>query len=164
MKSFAWTIVPSLLATGFALGAFPLSSVQRVSNLQTAPNKFIVEVDTVADIHGKRSLSPHEDLYENLRKRAVGFEINKEFNAQNIFVGAALTLNDEKDVAALLSTPGVKAIRPVTQFQRPNPVFTQAVYGPKDPVVPVDTQSTHKMTGVDKVHALGITGQGIKIG
>ncbi|KAG5643378.1 hypothetical protein DXG03_000992 [Asterophora parasitica] len=175
MKSFAWTLVPSLLATGLVLGGVPLSSVQRVSNLQTVPNKFIVEVDTVADIHGKRSLSPHEDLYENLRKRAVGFKVNKEFNAQDLFVGAALTLNDEKDVAALLRTPGVKAIRPVTKFKRPNPVFTQTVYGPKDPVVPVDTQSTHKITmadvlstvyfqGVDKVHALGITGKGIKIG
>ncbi|KAG5638474.1 hypothetical protein DXG03_004125, partial [Asterophora parasitica] len=80
------TIVPSLLATGFSLGAVHLSSVQRVSNLQTVPNKFIVELDTIADIHGKRSLS-------NLRKRAVGFEINREFNAQNLFVGAALALN-----------------------------------------------------------------------
>ncbi|KAG5637467.1 hypothetical protein DXG03_004438, partial [Asterophora parasitica] len=44
------------------------------------------------------------------------------------------------------------------------PVFTQAVYGPKDPLVPVDTESTHKITGVDKVHALGITGKGVKIG
>ncbi|KAG5633965.1 hypothetical protein DXG03_006448, partial [Asterophora parasitica] len=96
MKSLAWTIVPSLLATGFALGAFPLSSIQSISNLQTVPNKFIVEVDKIADIHGKRSLSPHEDLYKNLRKRDVGFEVNKEFNAPNIFVGAALTLNDEK--------------------------------------------------------------------
>ncbi|KAG5646298.1 hypothetical protein DXG03_003895 [Asterophora parasitica] len=177
MKSFAWTLIPSLLATGLVLGGVPLSSVQRVSNLQTVPNKFIVEVDTVADIHGKRSLSPHENLYENLRKRAVGFEVNKEFNAQDLFVGAALTLNDEKDVAALLSTPGVKAIRPVTKFKRPEPVFTQSVSGPKDPAVPVDTQSTHKITsmddrslitmylqGVDKLHALGITGKGIKIG
>ncbi|KAG5644690.1 hypothetical protein DXG03_007913 [Asterophora parasitica] len=164
MKSFAWTLVPSLLATGLVLGGVPLSSVQRVSNLQTVPNKFIVEVDTVANIHGKRSLSPHENLYENLRKRAVGFEVNKEFNAQDLFIGAALTLNNEKDVAALLSTPGVKAIRPVTKFKRPEPVFRQTVSGPKDPIVPVDTQSTHKLTGVDKLHALGITGKGIKIG
>ncbi|KAG5633304.1 hypothetical protein DXG03_007660 [Asterophora parasitica] len=92
MKSFPWTIVPSLLAARFSLGAVPLSSVQRVSNLQTVPNKFIVELDTIADTHGKRSLSPHEDLYKNFRKRAVGFEINREFNAQNLFVGAALTL------------------------------------------------------------------------
>ncbi|EEB90703.1 hypothetical protein MPER_11053 [Moniliophthora perniciosa FA553] len=27
-----------------------------------------------------------------------------------------------------------------------------------------DTQSTHVMTGVDKLHAQGITGEGIKIG
>ncbi|KAF8070083.1 pyrolysin [Lyophyllum atratum] len=164
MKSLTWVVVPSLLSAGLAFGAVPLSSVKRVSNLPTVPNKFIVEVDTVANIPNKRSPSPHELLYDSLRKRAVGFEVDKEFNSQGLFVGAALTLTDSKDATALQTTPGVKAIRAVRKFERPAPVKVHVVTGPNDAAIPPDSQSTHILTGVDKLHAEGITGKGIKIG
>jgi len=164
MKSLAWVLVPSVLSAGLAFGVVPLSTVKRVSNIPTVPNKFIVEVDTLASIYNKRSVSPHELLYDFLRKRKVGFQVNKEFDSQGLFVGAALTLTDAKDATALLSTPGVKAIRPVRTFQRPTPVKTHVVTGPNDAALPPDTQSTHILTGVDKLHAEGITGKGIKIG
>lgn len=60
---------------------------------------------------------------------------------------------------------------------------SHVVSGPKDPALPVDTESTHIITvsrmidppyvilsiehvpqGVDKLHAMGIAGKGIKIG
>ncbi|KAF5385811.1 hypothetical protein D9615_002603 [Tricholomella constricta] len=164
MKSLAWAVVPSILCIGLALGTVPLSSVRRVSNLRTIPNKFIVEVDSLASVPNKRSLSPHEYLYESLKKRDVVFEVDKEFNSQGLFVGAALTLTDEKDVTALLNTPGVKAIRPVKKFQRPVPVKLHVVAGPDDAAIPPDSESTHVMTGVDRLHAEGVTGKGVKIG
>ncbi|KAG5639025.1 hypothetical protein H0H81_007638 [Sphagnurus paluster] len=164
MKSLAWALVPSVLSTGLALGAVPLSSVKRVSNQPTVANKFIVEVDTLANIPNKRDLSAHEFLYESLRKRDVAFEVDKEYDSQGLFVGAALTLNNANDAAALINTPGIKAIRPVRKFARPVPVKNQPVKGPKDPNVPPDTQSTHILTGVDKLHNQGLFGKGIKIG
>ena len=45
-----------LALAGLVLGKIPLSSVQRKTSLPIVPNKFIVEVDSEADIPGKRSL------------------------------------------------------------------------------------------------------------
>lgn len=44
------------------------------------------------------------------------------------------------------------------------PVNSHVVTGPGDPQIPPDSESTHILTGVDKLHAQGITGKGIKIG
>ncbi|KAL0956650.1 hypothetical protein HGRIS_002782 [Hohenbuehelia grisea] len=154
----------AVLGASSVLASVPISSVKRVTNLPTVPNKFIVEVDSLSNIPSKRSASPHEALYDSLRKRAVRFKVDKEFNSQGLFVGAALTLNTAQDVAQLKDTPGVKAIRPVRTFARPNPVKVQVVKDPKDPAVPPDSESTHILTGVDRLHAQGITGSGVTIG
>ncbi|TFK44150.1 pyrolysin [Crucibulum laeve] len=160
-----FALLPTLLCASSAFAVVPLSSVKRESNLPTVSNKFIVEVDTLADIPTKRSLeTSHEFLYRSLRERAVVFEVDKEFNSAGLFVGAALTLNSANDAAALQNTPGVKAIRPVRKFDRPKPVLTHVVSGVNDPALPPDSESTHIMTGVDKLHAQGIKGKGIKIG
>ncbi|KAG9220554.1 hypothetical protein CCMSSC00406_0004010 [Pleurotus cornucopiae] len=153
----------SVLSAGCALAVTPLSSVKRVTNLPIVANKFIVEVDSTSDIPTKRS-NPHDALYDSLRKRAIGFKVDREFNTQGLFVGAALTLSDAQDVAQIQSTTGVKSIRPVRAFDRPKPVKVQVVKGPDDPALPPDSESTHVITGVDKLHAQGITGAGIKIG
>lgn len=64
MKSFVYfTLIHSLLGAS-VLAAVPLSSVKRVSNVPTIPNKFIVEVDTLAAIPNKRAYA---------RVRAVSF-------------------------------------------------------------------------------------------
>jgi hypothetical protein len=89
-----------------------------------------------------------------------------------------------QDVATITKIAGVKAIRPVIRipppklvvfrqkntsvqsmtmtFSRPIGQFT--VNDPKDSRLPPDALSTHRMTGVDKLHAEGSFGQGIKIG
>lgn len=56
MKPFIYySVVHSLLGASAVLAAIPLSSIQRVSNAPTVPNKFIVEVDTTANIPNKRA-------------------------------------------------------------------------------------------------------------
>ncbi|KAK7473132.1 hypothetical protein VKT23_001233 [Stygiomarasmius scandens] len=156
----------SLVAySGFVSAAFDLSGVKRVTNLPTAPNRFIIEVDSTADIPSKRdSTSLHERVYESIRARDIGFQVDKEFDADNLFVGAALTLSNPEDAKALETSPGIKAIRPVKVFSRPQPVKVHVVTGTDDSEIPPDTESTHILTGVDKLHAQGITGEGIKIG
>ncbi|KAJ7268651.1 hypothetical protein B0H12DRAFT_1229565 [Mycena haematopus] len=140
----------ALLAATSALAAkASLSSVQRVTNLGNVPNKFIVEFTQASEIPTKRSLgTPHELLYRIQRSR--------------IFIGASLFLNNTQDVANILQTEGVLAIRPVRTFPRPVPVFSKQV-SPGDPGLP-DSESTHITTGVDKLHAKGITGKGIRVG
>lgn len=76
-----------------SLASFPLSSVRKETNLPIAADKFIVELDSVADVTGERSdFSVHERLYASLSEQAVRFQVDKEFDAPKIFVGAALTL------------------------------------------------------------------------
>lgn len=37
-------------------------------------------------------MQTHETLYDSMRKRGVGFDVDKEFNSPGLFVGAAVTL------------------------------------------------------------------------
>ncbi|KAK7692412.1 hypothetical protein QCA50_004037 [Cerrena zonata] len=149
---------------------FPTSSIKNASPPgNIVPNKFIVEVDNAANIPSKRdsglsSREAHEALYDALRKRDVGFKVDKEFNSQGLFVGAAVTLSDAKDRAKVLDISGVKAIRPVVLIPAPNPVSVEVVKDPSDSAVPPDSESTHILTGVDKLHAQNILGKGVKIG
>ncbi|KAF9547696.1 subtilisin-like protease [Agrocybe pediades] len=166
MKSaLYWSLLSSFLSAGLVHGAVPISSVKQVTNVPTVPNKFIIEVDDLSDIPTKRSLTRSLDaVYESLRSRAIKFDVTKEFDSSGLFVGAALTLNSAQDVAAIASTPGVKSIRPVVRFDPPKPVKSHVVTGPNDAQVPPDGESTHILTGVDKLHAQGLIGTGIKIG
>ncbi|KAJ3557998.1 hypothetical protein NP233_g11597 [Leucocoprinus birnbaumii] len=202
-----------------AFSVVPLSSVLRKSNLPVLSNRFIVEVDDVANIPpSKRSFqTPHERFYAHLKSRDVLFNVTREFKAEGLFVGAAISLDNPQDVAALQDAPGVKDIRPIRKFDIPKPVFKHVVTDPNDSAIPADTESTHIITycivlrekldesactivsltiptwlsksvhpedkdahpdvvptriceyletekGVDKLHARGITGEGIKIG
>ncbi|TFK92708.1 subtilisin-like protease [Polyporus arcularius HHB13444] len=171
--NMASVFLPLLAATGFALAAkFSPSSVSRATSGfgNTLPNKFIVEVDDASNIPGKRALetrSAHEIVYESLRKRDLGFKVDKEFNSPGLFLGSVLTLDTHvrmacQDAAKVLDIPGVKAIRPVTLI--PAPKYLHVVTGPDDPQIPPDSESTHILTGVDKLHAQGLFGKGIKIG
>ncbi|KAI0633256.1 subtilisin-like protease [Trametes polyzona] len=96
-----------------------------------------------------------------MRKRDLGFKVEKEFNSPGLFLGSVVTL---QDVAKVLEIPGVQAIRPVTLIPGPKPVTKHIVTGVDDPQIPPDSESTHILTGVDKLHAQGIAGEGIKIG
>ncbi|KAF9050468.1 peptidase [Panaeolus papilionaceus] len=135
------------------------------TTLPVVPNRFIFEVDSLAaalpNAPAKRSL---DAVYSAIQARGIPLDIKREFNAEGIFVGAAVVLRSVQDAATIASLPGVKAIRPVMRVERPSPVQSHTVTGTDDPQVPQDTQSTHKMTGVDKLHAQGIFGKGIKIG
>lgn len=48
--------------------------------------------------------------------------------------------------------------------ERPKLPFMHTITGADDSLIPADTQSTHKMCGVDKLHGEGIIGAGVKIG
>ncbi|KAJ7248783.1 subtilisin-like protease [Mycena rebaudengoi] len=151
----------ALLGASSALGNVDLSSIKRVTNLGTVPNKFIVEVEAAADIPNKRDGTPHERLYNSLRARNIFFNVHKEYDSPGLFVGVALELTNAKDVANILATAGVLAIHPIKTYGRPNPVLSNPVHT-DDEGLP-DSQSTHVQTGVDKLHAKGITGMGVKI-
>ncbi|KDR78150.1 hypothetical protein GALMADRAFT_224528 [Galerina marginata CBS 339.88] len=97
-------------------------------------------------------------VYASLTEKSVRFDVTKEFNSAGLFVGFF------QDAVAIANTPGVKAIRPVVRFNQPRPINSHVVTGPNDARLPPDGESTHVLTGVDKLHAQGIIGTGIKVG
>ncbi len=54
MRTSLWPLIP-IFFVWCSLASFPLSSVRKETNLPIAANKFIVELDSVADVTGKRS-------------------------------------------------------------------------------------------------------------
>ncbi|KAG8885080.1 hypothetical protein FRB97_002245 [Tulasnella sp. 331] len=145
-----------------------LNSIPRVNSLQVVPNAYIVELANPHDLQGspaaKRSYSPHREFYKSLKTRDVTWDVQQEYDEGGVFVGAAVTLQDDSDLHALASVQGVQGIHPVYMHERPSPLDVHVPTGKDDAKLPVDTFSTHHMTSVDKVHAEGNLGKGIKIG
>ncbi|KAK7053167.1 hypothetical protein VNI00_003786 [Paramarasmius palmivorus] len=184
-RHFFLSLISFLSIAHWTLAVVPLSSVKKTTNLPILPNRYIVEVDdssTVSQLSSRSEDNVHKRLYQSFKARDVAFDVNKEYNAPGVFVGASVTLENPDDISKLEQTEGVKAIRPVRKFRRPQfvllfgwllsypltltkrPLNEHIVTDPSDPAVPPDSQSTHILTGVDKLHAEGIFGKGIKIG
>lgn len=112
MKSATFlALLSTLLSANLVFGAkFPLSDAKKGTNIPVVQNQFIIEVDDLSDIPTKRSfprvrfkisnLRKFVDLqivvldvvYASLQERGVGFDVNKEFDATGLFVGASVTL------------------------------------------------------------------------
>ncbi|KEP49742.1 minor extracellular protease vpr protein [Rhizoctonia solani 123E] len=141
--------------------AIDLKSVKHASTAQIVPNSYIVGLSP--DSHIKRGFaSPHEELYHDLRRHGASWEVMREFSDE-IYTGAAVTLGSEADLVKLAAVIGVQSITPNYLHSPPKPV-SQQVIKDNDEVAPRDIFSTHVMTGVDKLHAEGYLGKGIKIG
>ncbi|KAI3609470.1 hypothetical protein WG66_001257 [Moniliophthora roreri] len=146
-----------ILWFGIVCGQQAISPVQ-VEGIGGPVRRYIVELENTPGFG-----DVHEPLYAALKSHHVGFKVDKEYRSQGVFYGAAVTLDD---VTALENAPGVIAVRPVRTYSRPEPIKMIPVNPlSSDGFVPVaESQSSHVMTGVDKLHAKGITGEGIKVG
>ncbi|ESK92033.1 hypothetical protein Moror_10317 [Moniliophthora roreri MCA 2997] len=149
-----------ILWFGIVCGQQAISPVQ-VEGIGGPVRRYIVELENTPGFG-----DVHEPLYAALKSHHVGFKVDKEYRSQGVFYGAAVTLDDPEDVTALENAPGVIAVRPVRTYSRPEPIKMIPVNPlSSDGFVPVaESQSSHVMTGVDKLHAKGITGEGIKVG
>jgi subtilisin family serine protease len=115
---------------------------------------------------------------------ALNYTIRHEYDTANVFVGLSVRigggLNDTAAQAQLAAIPGVQAVHPVHQGSVPStnivngtsPYANTAqpfVAGAVTPPVPspgphANLSSALQMAGVDKLHAAGINGQGVKVG
>ncbi|KAH6906362.1 peptidase [Coprinopsis sp. MPI-PUGE-AT-0042] len=162
MKS--WYLLPLQVSSFFWASPAQPSRDRPLSPSRIVPKKFIIEVDTTANIPQKRSFARYLDaVYAGLHARDVEFEITREFEEPGVFVGATVTIRTSKDVALIENLPGVKAIHPVKIYDRPEPAHQHVATGVSDPDVPSIGESVHRLTGVDKLHAQGIKGKGIKV-
>jgi hypothetical protein len=106
-----------------------------------------------------------------------------------LFKGVSIQLNSansttvHKDATNIASMPGIRNMWPVVAYSMKDPtdharsfqnfqnftadtgiVFSANVSGRGDDNVPKYVQNSHVMAQVDKLHAQGLTGKGIKIG
>ncbi|CAE6450001.1 unnamed protein product [Rhizoctonia solani] len=133
------------------------SSVPHETSANIVPGAYIVEL--LPGSHLKRGFtSPHAELYHDLARRGTLWKVTREYSC-DIMTGVALTLGSPEDLLKLAESGNVQSIFPVYSHSLPDPIDP---YQP--PIQPQDTQPSHVMTGVDKLHAEGILGKGIKIG
>ncbi|CUA76593.1 Minor extracellular protease vpr [Rhizoctonia solani] len=155
-------IVACAAAAQLVSGAVDIKSVKHVSTAQIVPNSFLVELSP--GTHLKRGFtSPHEELYHDLQRRGAKWKVTKEY-AEDLLTGAAVTLDSDADLLKLAQASGVQSITPVYLHPPPKPVYQETLEATVDATAPKDVFSTHRMTGVDKLHNEGYYGKGIKIG
>ncbi|KIM30502.1 hypothetical protein M408DRAFT_22002 [Serendipita vermifera MAFF 305830] len=158
-----------LAATAFSAAAatIDLSHIPRGTSKNVVPNAYVVEIDPntvgISSITGKRSMNPHADLYAAMHKRDISWSTTQEYEG-DLYTGASVRLSSEDDLVKLANINGVVAIHPIMLHQRPKLPYMHTVTGADDALIPTDTQSTHKMCGVDKLHGEGVFGSGVKIG
>ncbi|KAG9048749.1 hypothetical protein FS837_012112 [Tulasnella sp. UAMH 9824] len=143
--------------------AVDLSSIKRVSSANIVPGAYIVELDKPNALGRRSVVTAHSALYRSLNERGASWDLRQEYDAEDVFTGVSLNVKSDKDLKALAEVPHVKSIKPVFIHPRPKPVSFYQPTGKNDPKLPPDTFSTHVMTGVDKLHAEGYTGKGIKV-
>ncbi|KAJ1303089.1 hypothetical protein OPQ81_011290 [Rhizoctonia solani] len=157
---------PLLFATAvaqLAAAVVDISSIPRETSPGVVPGAYIVELSNGS--HLKRGFnSPHAELYHDLARRGALWEVTREFSC-DVMMGVALKLGSDADLLKLAQSDGVQSIIPVYSHSLPDPIDAQILSGPyQPPTQPRETQSSHVMTGVDKLHAEGVLGKGIKIG
>ncbi|KIO28455.1 hypothetical protein M407DRAFT_22350 [Tulasnella calospora MUT 4182] len=146
----------SALASSALAAIADIDSVPRESSAQVVPGAYIVELSS-GSLPSKRSL--HEDLYSELNRRGVSWNLRKQFSG-DIFSGASVQVSSNSDLLAVASATNVVAIYPV--YLRWGPKWTCSP-GADPSNLPANVMSSQVMSGVDKLQAQGYTGKGIKV-
>lgn len=159
-------------------GAFPFSK-------QPGQSSFIVELKHDASL-GKRS---HDEFHKRAVNLKLDYQVQREFTNPNLFYGLSIKLSQNLTLSkvndTLKSIPEVVAVYPNRLIKKPAPIQSggkltaptannpnlalNQTWTPVDGssnlphITGVDTASVLKMADVDKVHALGIKGKGMKI-
>ncbi|KIO30674.1 hypothetical protein M407DRAFT_20207 [Tulasnella calospora MUT 4182] len=135
-----------------------------ISDGDTILGAYFVELDQPSGVHGRfsnQNNTAHHALYSSLDKCGAKWSLREEFNSPGMFVGATVNLESNKDLAILADIPNVIAISPIYVHRAPQ--LTESRDLVLETAYAFDTFAPHVMTGVDKLHAQGFLGEGIKI-
>ncbi|CZT11562.1 uncharacterized protein RAG0_15661 [Rhynchosporium agropyri] len=135
---------------------------------------FIVQLGTGSSLT-KRASDLHNEFHLTARQDAgLNYSVRETFSEESIFVGLSLDLHGG-DIQALRNLKNVAAVWPVKTVPAPSAALLLPMKegttnmartdGPLPHIIgELDVNRPHAMTGVDKAHAAGIKGKGIKIG
>ena len=188
LLSLTW-LATAAAAAAASLPAIPLIKPDNLTAHQSTQGGFIVQLkpDAPSTTVLKRGATPHERFHKRAAQ-GLDYVVRTEFTNKGLFYGVSIQLGQNKttaEVARVLGDiPEVQAVWPIRMVAKPAPAAvgnfsafaaakTEGVKGrwapvdnsPKLPVVQgANVGSTLKMAEVDKLHAKGIKGKGIKIG
>lgn len=170
-KTSLWLLAISVCSLG-------LTSARDAKPIDGA---FIIKLNPEVGLND--GLSPRTvDQHELFHKRAAGIEytVRHEFKNENAYLGLSVRVSDSMSSdaakAQLETIPGVLSVTPVYEvhlIKPPGnvteiPAFSKLSYPNPAPLnFPTGTGNlgaTLEMSGVDKLHKLGIKGRGIKVG
>ncbi|QRV96031.1 minor extracellular protease vpr protein [Ceratobasidium sp. AG-Ba] len=140
--------------------AVDVHTILHKTTARYVPGSYLV--GTNSNTHLARGFaSPHAELEYDLRRRGVTYTITRVFSDSEIWNGVTVQVNDPSDLVEIARAAGVTSVH--RNYIRELPRNPASEGGSSNPVVP-DKFSTHQMTGVDKMHAKGVFGNGITIG
>ncbi|KAH9219415.1 peptidase S8/S53 domain-containing protein [Leptodontidium sp. 2 PMI_412] len=154
----------------------PLSAESKKSAGKPQPKvvtgAYIVQLETEGSLT-KRTADLHKNPFYVVFDIGL-YSVRETFSEESVFVGLSLSLHGG-DVQALKDLKNVAAVWPVKTVPAPSAALPRdfkkggANVARADSPLPyitgeLDVNRPHAVTGVDKVHAAGIKGKGIKIG
>ncbi|RYP70708.1 hypothetical protein DL771_005312 [Monosporascus sp. 5C6A] len=164
-------LLSSAFAAAVLIPVIPASQLGAADIISEHANRgFIIELEPGNSL-GKRDA--HSEFHLQARSLA-DYSVRHEFKNPEFFYGLSV---DAADVSALADLPGVKNIWPNRLHDRPQPIEApvNVASGDKAPLTDnirslphitgdSDVNAGLKLTGVEDVHKLNITGKGVKIG
>ncbi|KAG9002908.1 hypothetical protein FRB94_003484 [Tulasnella sp. JGI-2019a] len=125
------------------------------------PGAYIVEL-SIGNMNRRDGKTAHDVLYSELNRRGMAYSIRTDYGNDPIFCGASVQLSASVGLPDLASLPNVVGIWPVRIKRLPLLTGT-GVTGLNDPNLPPNMMSNQQMTGIDKLQAQGLTGQGLQV-
>jgi subtilisin family serine protease len=146
---------------------------------------FIVKLSQNGSISqfSTRSLERHDLFHKRAAESSLSYTVRHTYNSPGTYVGLSLEVHSDAtsdDIQAQLQAiTGVASVAPVYKISAPNPNLGNSsvtaspsvtsdngteIQAAPTPGPDANLASALEMGGVDKLHALGIKGKGIKIG
>jgi subtilisin family serine protease len=160
MAILPWTLVLTIIlsrAASLDVGA----QISHENNKNIIPNHFIVQLQSpVAN-------SRQEDFEAYAKKAGLDVNIKTTFSDTSIFYGVHLetpSASINRTVAQLNELPLVEKVWPSQMYYQPDYIVKSVLDTSPSDIDISQRLSTLSMTGVDKLHAEGIYGKGVKVG
>lgn len=170
--------LPGVIGLPNSPNSLDTNSTQGTTGATNGPlQKYIVKFHT--DSFSKRDVDLHSAFHLTARDSGLSYSTRQTYTNQDHFVGLSLTL-ENGNIDDLLALENVAKAWPVRSYDRPAAAMIGSMSGPvqneiqrreaadstvKLPHITgnIKPNNPHTMTGVDKVHALGYYGAGVKI-
>ncbi|KAI1397252.1 peptidase S8/S53 domain-containing protein [Hypoxylon fuscum] len=172
----AWLVL-CLAATSVAAAAPAPGEVRERPDV--VPHVYMVQLHDAATLGRRSEEHTHEAFARRALEKSVLYDVRFEFKDADLFYGLSVKVASNDSISVMQTWPEVANVWPVTVVPRPSApidiVSAEAVQAltKRSPGTEgvhqrqtgnsLDYNTAHSMTGVDRLHPLGIKGKGVKV-